>query len=65
MQPELLNPWLSEKIDNFGHIPTQSDTISTLHSTVDHGSPTHGPPACILQPAATLANSISTIKISQ
>jgi len=65
MQPELLNPWLPEKKDNAGHIFTQNDTISTLHSTVDRGSLTRGPPAYILRPAATLANSISTIKISQ
>lgn len=65
MQPELLNPWLPEKMDNIGHILTQNETISILHNTVDHGSETSGPPGRILRPAATLVNSISTIKISQ
>jgi len=65
MQPELLNPWLPEKIDNVRHILTQNDTISTLHTTEGHRSETHGPPASILWPAATLVNSIPTIKNSQ
>jgi hypothetical protein len=32
---------------------------------LNHGSPSHGPPDCIMQPAATFVNYVHTIKITQ